>query len=74
MKKPEVGTPGAFRSSAKRFTENRNRKPSDSEALEIIENAKRRQEKVRPKKSARTRRQLAQVVKSPIFYLPYFRQ
>jgi hypothetical protein len=55
MKKPELGIPGAFRESAKRFTELREKKPSESEVVEIIEKAKKRKEQSRPKKSARPR-------------------
>lgn len=55
MKKPIEGTPGAFRSGAKRFTNLRNKKPTTTEALEIIEKAKRKKEQSRPKKSANPR-------------------
>ena len=56
MKKLEIGTPGAFRESAERFSEQRKKKPMESEVVEIIENAKKRQKKKdNPKKSARSR-------------------
>lgn len=56
MKKLEIGIPGAFRESAKHFSEQRKKKPTESEVVEIIENAKKRQKKKdSPKKSARSR-------------------
>ena len=52
MKKPEVGNPGAFRESAKRFSELRKKRPSEADVVKIIEKAKTRKEKSSQKKSA----------------------